>query len=167
MQQVLNLHVACTYLNHRYPSRHKEVETTSNFNVEKTFDFVKTNQHWNLALFQRWNLMFVSTLKSDVETTLKIGYFPDVGINNVVSTLQISCSTSRPKINLKITMKPRCVLKLLLILFQRWLPTYKQMYTNDLRYHLHCRNFVPFHANCGTKSFRSQKFHFRLLSLEL
>ena len=45
----------------------------------------------------------VSTLHSDVETTLKICCFPDVEIYNVVSTLKIGCSTSRPKINLKTT----------------------------------------------------------------
>ena len=42
----------------------------------------------------------VSTLKSDVESTLKICCFPNVDINNV-SKLKIGCSTSRPKINLK------------------------------------------------------------------
>ena len=41
-----------------YPSRQIQVKTTLNFNVEKTFDFVKTNQHWNLTLFQRWTLTF-------------------------------------------------------------------------------------------------------------
>ena len=51
----------------------------------------------------------VSMLKSDVETSLKIGCFPDVEINNVVSTLKIGCSMSRPKINLKTTLKQRCV----------------------------------------------------------
>ena len=50
----------------------------------------------------------VSTLKSDVETTLKVGCFPDDEIKNV-STLKISCSTSRPKINLKTTLKRRYV----------------------------------------------------------
>ena len=43
----------------------------------------------------------VSTLKSDVKTTLKMSCFPDVEINNVISTLKISCSTSQPKIKLK------------------------------------------------------------------
>ena len=46
--------------------RQLQVETTSNFNVEKTFDFVKMNQRLNLALFQRrnttlfqrWNMTF-------------------------------------------------------------------------------------------------------------
>ena len=45
-----------------------------------------------------------TTLKSDGETTLKMGCFPDVEINNVVSTLKIQCSTSQPKINLKTTL---------------------------------------------------------------
>ena len=39
-----------------YPSRQIQVETTSNFDVEKTFDFVKLNQCWNLTLFHRLNL---------------------------------------------------------------------------------------------------------------
>ena len=51
----------------------------------------------------------VSTLKSDVEKMLKMGCFPDVEINNVVSTLKISCSTSRHKINIKTTLNQRCV----------------------------------------------------------
>ena len=51
----------------------------------------------------------VSTLKSYVETTLKMGCFPDIEINNVVSTLKISWLKSRPKINLKTTLKQRCV----------------------------------------------------------
>ena len=39
-----------------FPRRQIQVETTSHFNVEKTFNFAKTNQRWNLTLFQRWNL---------------------------------------------------------------------------------------------------------------
>ena len=50
---------------------------------------------------------FLSTLKSDVETVLKMAWFPDVEINYVVLTLKICCSTSQPKINLKITFKQR------------------------------------------------------------
>ena len=46
----------------------------------------------------------VSTLKSNVETMLKKGCFPDAEINNVVSMLKIGCSTSQPKINLKTTL---------------------------------------------------------------
>ena len=53
-------------------------------------------------------MLFLS-LKSDVETTLKIGCFPNVESNNVVSTLKIVCSASRPKTNLKTTLKQRYV----------------------------------------------------------
>ena len=51
----------------------------------------------------------VSALKFDVKKTLKMSCFPDVEINNVVSTLKISCSTLQPKINLKTMLKKRCV----------------------------------------------------------
>ena len=51
----------------------------------------------------------VSKLKSDVETKLKIGRFANVEINNVVSTLKIGCSSSRPKINLKTMLKQHFV----------------------------------------------------------
>ena len=50
------------------PSMQIQVETTSNFNVEKIFDFVKTNQRWSMTFFQRWNLtFFFSTSQYDVE----------------------------------------------------------------------------------------------------
>ena len=48
-------------------------------------------------------------LKSDVESTLKMGCFPNVEINNVVPTLKIGCSTLRPKFNLKPPLNQRCV----------------------------------------------------------
>ena len=51
----------------------------------------------------------VSTLCLDVETTKKMDFFPDVEIINVVSTLKSGCSTSRPKINVKTTLKQDCV----------------------------------------------------------
>ena len=38
----------------------------SNFNVEKTFDFVRTNQRWNMMLIQRWSM----TLKQRWNLTL-------------------------------------------------------------------------------------------------
>ena len=140
------------------------VETTSNFNVEKTFDFVKMYQRWNLTLFQRWNLALFQrrnttlfqrwnltlfqcwnltlfqrwnlplfqrwnpkliqrwnlTLFFNVEiwrwttfNNVKMDCFSYVEITNIVSTLKIGCSTSRPKINLvqrrdlKSTLKQR------------------------------------------------------------
>ena len=59
----------------------------------------------------------VSTLKSevvsilclDVETTLKMCCFLHGEINNIVSSLEISYSTSRHKINVKTTLKERSV----------------------------------------------------------
>ena len=55
---MLNSRAAITF-GHQRQSRSSgqiPVETKSNFNVEKTFDFVKTNQRWSITLFQRWNL---------------------------------------------------------------------------------------------------------------
>ena len=69
----------------------------------------------------------VSTLKSDVETTLKMGCFPDVEINYVVSTLKIGCSTSQPKINLKTTLKQRCVPAGLLPMAIQYLSEHNQL----------------------------------------
>ena len=41
-----------------------------------------------MTLFQTLKYNVVSTLKSDVETTLKMGCFPNVESNNVASTLK-------------------------------------------------------------------------------
>ena len=48
-------------------------------------------------------------LESDVEITLKTCCFPNAEFNNAVSRLKIRCSTSRPKLNLKTTLKQRFV----------------------------------------------------------
>ena len=87
------------------------------FNVEKTFDFVKTKQHWNMTLFQRrnmtlfkrWNLTLFQRWNLTLKQCWNWVISPNVETNNVVSTLKIGCSTSRPKINLKTTLKQRCV----------------------------------------------------------
>ena len=66
-------------------------------------------QRWNSTLFQRWNLTLFQRWNPQLWNDVENGYFPDADINNVVSTLKISCSTSRPKINLKTTLKQHCV----------------------------------------------------------
>ena len=62
-------------------------------------------QRWNLTLFQRWNLTWFQRWNLTLQQHWKWVGFPDVEINNVVSTLKIGCSTSQPKINLKTTLR--------------------------------------------------------------
>ena len=82
----------------------------------------------------------VSTLKSDFEKTYKMGCFSDVEINNIASTLKVSCSTSQPKINLKTTLKQHCVpagLWLSIEFVLRWsrvLP-YSTLLLSSLKFH--------------------------------
>ena len=65
-------------------------------------DNVKTLKYGVVSTLKQ---LLVSTLCLDVEMTLKMGCFPEIEINNIVSTLNTSCSTSRPKINIKTTLK--------------------------------------------------------------
>ena len=105
-------------------------------------------QRWNLTLFQRWNLTLFQLWNLTVKQRWKMGCFPDVESNNIVTTLRIGCSTLRPKINLKTT------------LFAGWdeglvpeMRIWSILSTkSDLKWCIHLRRSLFFILNCDPRS---------------